>query len=229
MPALLHLREQERWKWLKDYEYTDREIDRGDLARLVDLEPFRKFQRLSSLRSGKLLNYSEIARDTAVSVDTARRYLEYLRISYQAILLQPFYKNITSSVVKTPKLYWLDVGLLKQLSGHKEGISGEIYETMVVSELTKWMKTMQKEADLYFYRTRSGLEVDLLLQTARGIIAMEIKARGQVVPSDLSPLKEVAARLGGEWRGGMVIYLGDEIKKLSKENIWAVPSHRLFT
>ena len=87
MPALLELSEDERWQWLKNDGYTYLERDLGDLARMDDLMPFRKFQRLSALRSSMLLNYSEIARDAGISVDTARRYLEYLRISYQTVLL----------------------------------------------------------------------------------------------------------------------------------------------
>lgn len=229
MPALLELADGEKWKWLRDYEYTYLERDLADLARLDDLEPFRKFQKLSALRSAKLLNYSELARDASVSVDTARRYLEYLSLSYQVILLQPYYKNITSSVVKTPKLYWLDVGLLRQLSGFRGELSGELYETMVVAEITKWIKTTQKEAEIYFYRTRSGLELDILLQTEHGIIGMEIKARQTISSSDLRPLKEIADGLGKNWRGGLVIYQGNEIKKVTEPDIWAIPSRRLFT
>jgi hypothetical protein len=228
MPALLPFSDEERWKWLKDYEYTYLERDLADLARLDDLTPFRKFQKLSALRSASLLNYSELARDASVSIDTARRYLEYLRISYQVILLQPYYRNLTSSVVKTPKLYWLDIGLLRQLCGFKGEVSGQIYETMVVGELVKWVKTMQKNTDIYFYRTRSGLELDIILQTSQGIIGAEIKARKTIASRDLRPLKEVAKCLGKDWLGGLVIYQGDEIKKIAQPNIWVVPSYRLF-
>jgi predicted AAA+ superfamily ATPase len=228
MPALLSLPDVERWKWLRDYEYTYLERDLSDLARLDDLGPFRTFQKLSALRSGKLLNYSELARDASVSIDTARRYFEYLRLSYQTLLLQPYRKNITSSVIKTPKLYWLDIGLLRQLSGFRGEFSGEIYETMVIGEIMKWMKTTQKNANLYFYRTRSGLELDILLQTDNGIIGMEIKARKLITPSDYRAMKEVALGLGNEWRGGLVIYQGNITKKIGEPNIWAIPSRRLF-
>lgn len=228
MPALLPLSDEERWKWLKDYEYTYLERDLADLARLDDLGPFTKFQRLSALRSGRLLNYSELARDASVSVDTARRYLEYLRLSYQVMLLQPYYRNITSSVVKTPKLYWLDIGILRHLSGQRGVNSGEIYETMVVNELYKWIKTAQKEAELFFYRTRSGLELDLLLHTEAGLIGIEIKGRAKIVNSDIKAMKEIAAALGSEWRGGLVIYQGDEIKQIAEPAIWAIPSRRLL-
>ena len=229
MPALLPLTEEERWKWLKDYEYTYLERDLGDLARLDDLEPFRTFQKLSALRSGQLLNYSEIARDAAVSVDTARRYLEYLRLSYQTILLQPYHKNITSSVIKTPKLYWLDIGLLRQLTGFTGNLSGQIYETMVVAEIFKWIKTAQRDIDIYFYRTRSGLELDLLLQTKAGIMGMEIKARTSVSPIDHKTMRDIANHLGKEWVGGLIVYQGNILKKVAEPNIWAVPSCRLFT
>ncbi|MGC8811506.1 MAG: ATP-binding protein [bacterium] len=228
MPALLPLNNDERWKWLRDYEFTYLERDLFDLARLDDLGPFRKLQKLSALRSGKILNYSELARDASVSVDTARRYLEYLRISYQTILLQPYYKNITSSVIKAPKIYWLDIGLLRQLTGFRGEVSGEIYETMVVGEIIKWIKTAQKDVELYFYRTRSGLELDILLQTESGLIGMEIKARREVAKTDLRAMKEIAARLGHAWRGGIVVYQGDALKKIAEPNIWAIPSRRLF-
>ncbi len=229
MPALLPEPEVDRRRWLKDYEYTYLERDLSDLARLDDLEPFRKFQKLAALRSGQLLSYSELARDAGVSVDTARRYLEYLKISYQTFLLQPFYQNITSTVIKTPKLYWVDIGILRHLCGLSTEISGPLYETLVVGEIIKWMKTMQRDGEVYFYRTRSGLELDLLLQTESGIVGMEIKSRSTVAMGDIGSMKDVAAGLGKKWRGGIVIYRGDEIKKLDPKNrIWAVPSHRLF-
>jgi hypothetical protein len=228
MPALLPLTDEDRWKWLRDYEYTYLERDLSDLARLDDLEPFTKFQRLSALRSGRLLNYSEIARDASVSVDTARRYLEYLRLSYQVILLQPYYQNIVSSVIKTPKLYWLDVGLLRRLSGQRDAVSGEIFETMVVNEIFKWIKTTQRDIEMFFYRTRSGLELDLLLSTGNGFIGIEIKSREGIVRCDIRAMKEIAAGLKNRWLGGLVIYRGDEIKKMADPEIWAVPSWRFL-
>lgn len=228
MPGLLTLSDDERRQWLKDYGFTYLERDLGDLARLDDLSPFRKFQQLTALRSGCLLNYSELARDAAVSVDTARRYLEYLRLSYQTLLLPPYRTNLTSAVIKTPKVYWLDVGLLRSLSGMSGAVTGEIYETMVVGELMKWMKTAGRDGELTFYRTRSGLEVDILLETAAGVVGMEIKNRRVIAPKDVTALKEVARGLGDRWRGGLVIYAGDAIVPLADPEIWAVPSRRLF-
>ena len=228
MPALLSLNDDERWKWLKDYEYTYLERDLADLARLTDLEPFRKFQKLCALRSGCLINYSDLARDCGVSPDTAKRYLEYLKLSYQVILLQPYSENLTSSIVKSPKLYFQDVGILRSLSGKKEGLSGEIYETMVITEMWKWIKTFGLDNELTFYRTRSGMEVDGILKTDTGIIGIEIKSREELFAKDVTPLKEVAEKLGNRFKGGLVIYRGNKLYKIAEPNIYAVPSRRLF-
>lgn len=228
MPALLHIHQEDRMQWLRDYELTYLERDLADLARLSDLEPFRLFQKLSALRSASLLNYSELARDTSISVDTAKRYLEYLKLSYQVELLQPYYRNLTSSLVKTPKLYWLDIGIWRVLSGFTGATSGQLIETVVVSEIIKWIRTMRRTVDLYFYRTRSGLEVDLLMQTSHGLVGIEIKSRQECVGKDATPLQQIAAQLKGEWRGGMVVYNGNRIYKIAEPNIWAVPLWRLL-
>jgi predicted AAA+ superfamily ATPase len=228
MPALLPLSEEDRWKWLRDYVYTYLERDLGDLARLDDLVPFRTFQKLSALRSAQLLNYSELSRDAGLSVDTARRYLQYLNLSYQTVLLQPYYRNITSSVIKSPKLYWVDVGLLRQLGGFRSEHFGQVYETMVVGELIKWIRTAQKQAEIYFYRTRSGMELDVLIQTRAGLVGIEIKSRKTYAKADLRTMKTISQRLGKEWRGGLLVNQGNVLRKIDEPSIWVIPSRRLF-
>lgn len=170
----------------------------------------------------------DLARDCGVSPDTAKRYLEYLKLSYQVILLQPYSENLTSSIVKSPKLYFQDVGILRSLSGKKEGLSGEIYETMVITEMWKWIKTFGLDNELTFYRTRSGMEVDGILKTDTGIIGIEIKSREELFAKDVTPLKEVAEKLGNRFKGGLVIYRGNKLYKIAEPNIYAVPSRRLF-
>lgn len=228
MPALFELGHTDRTEWLRSYSYTYLERDLTDLARLNDLGPFRKFQRLAALRSGQLISYAELGRDAGVSADTARRYLEYLRLSYQNLTLPPFSRNLTSQVIKTPKLYWLDVGLLRQMSGYWGEPTGAVFETYVIAEIHKWIKTSAAEAELFFYRTRSGLEVDLLIQTPRGIIGLEIKGRERIDQPDLYALREIGRALGSEWLGGLCVYRGSEIRQLGEPSIWAVPSHRLL-
>lgn len=230
MPALLHIKDgEERRKWIRDYSYTYLERDLLDLSKLNDLEPFKKFQKLSALRTGNLLNYSEIARDAGISVDTAKRYIEYLRISYQSILIQPYFENLTSIVVKTPKIYWIDMGILRNLTGNwGDVVDGNLYETFVVSEIYKYIKTMQLHCEIYFYRTKSGMEIDLILKTFKGMIGIEIKNRNSIAKSDFSNLKKISEYLGSRWIGGIILYTGDVIEKVGEPDIWAVPTRRLL-
>lgn len=228
MPALLHIPEHERSKWLKAYEYTYLQRDLSDLAKLNDLEPFRRLQQLAALRASKLLNYSELARDVGISVDTTRRYLEYLRISYQVFLLAPYSENLTSSAIKTPKLYWLDQGILRQLTGQKNIVTGELFENMVISEIVKWTRTQQYDVELFFYRTYDGLEVDLLIQTQDGIIGIEVKSAKKAHKKDIKALTKVADSLGDRWLGGLLVYQGSNIEKMT-DTIWAIPSYRLLS
>lgn len=88
---------------------------------------------------------------------------------------------------------------------------------------------MRRSVDLYFYRTRSGLEIDLLMQTPHGLIGAEIKSRQECVGKDATPLQQIAAQLKEEWLGGVIIYNGSRIYKIAEPNIWAVPLWRLLT
>ncbi len=229
MPALLPLNETDRRQWLRDYGHTYLERDLGDLARLDDLGPFREFQRLAALRSGQILSYSELARDTGVAIATSRRYLEYLKLSYQTFVLPPYRKNLTSAVIKTPKLYWTDIGIMRQLQGYRGAATGALFETFVVGEIYKWVRTAGENVQLYFYRTRSGLEVDLLMQTSKGIWGIEVKSSQEIASKDYRSLREVAKALGSEWLGGLVVTRSKALELLDAETkIWNMPVQRLL-
>jgi predicted AAA+ superfamily ATPase len=230
MPELLRLDDDERREWLRSYQVTFLERDLADLASLRDLLPFRSLQRLAMLRSGQLLSYAELARDAAMSASTARRYLEYLAISYQVVLLPPYSRNLTSTVVKSPKLYWTDIGLLRHGTGQWGPITGDMFETLVVTELHKWFTTAARDVPRYFYRTRSGLEVDLLMETPGGLMGIEIKSRARAHRRDARGLRALAEHLGASWRGGLVVSRGGPVEPIDSEhNIWSVPAHRLLT
>ena len=229
MPALLALNDEDRRSWLRSYRQTFLERDLADLVRLKDLEPFRKLQELAMLRSGQLLSYSELARDAGVSPATARRYLEYLNLSYQVVLLRPYSRNLTSTVVKSPKLYWMDLGLSREVTASHGELTGAELETQLDAESHKWIRTMAPNEKLYFYRTRSRMEVDLLLETPRGVMAVEVKNRGQAYPEDARALAELRGPLGSSWLGGLVVYRGTRLQPLREaDGIWAVPAHQLF-
>ncbi len=235
MPELLFLDDADRREWLRSYQMTFLERDLADLTRVFDLLPFRTLQRLAMLRTGQLLNYAELGRDAALSAATARRCLEYLRLSYQVGLLPPYARNVTSSTVKTPKLHWMDIGLLRQGTGMWGPLDGPMFETLVVAEARKWVDTMARDASLWFYRTRSGHEIDLLVTVPEGVIAIEIKNRWQAGRRDTTGLVRLARALGDEWVGGLVVHRGADLLPLYeardaqlRSGIWAVPVQRLF-
>lgn len=229
MPELLRLDHSDRQEWLRSYEITYLERDLGDLARLSDLAPFRKFQKIAALRSAKQLSYAEMSKDAGVSSETARRYLEYLRLSYQAFSLPPYTVNLTSQVVKAPKYYWSDLGLLRHLSGQHAATSGELFETFVVSELYKWVQSSGMNLRLFYYRTRSGLEADLLLESEHGLIGIEIKSRERVDGHDAGSLRRIAQAAGTRWLGGMVVHSGTQLHPIGAPDIWGVPAARLLS
>lgn len=227
MPELLAIEDDERRDWLRSYRETWLERDLNDLVRVSNLLPFGTLRRLAMLRTAEPLHYAELARAAALSAATVRRYLEYQRLCYQVVLLPPFGRNLTSATVKTPKIHWMDLGLLRRETGASGPLTGPMFETLVVGEAHKWIGTMGRDARLSFYRTRSGREVDLLVSLPSGVIGIEVKNRARVVRRDASALRALAAALDSEWVGGLVVHRGEEITEM-EPGIWAVPVHRLF-
>lgn len=224
---MFSLNEAERRDWLRSYTNTYVERDLADIARVDDWEPFRRFTRLAALRSGQLLSYADLARDAGLSPGTARNYFQYLTLSYQAFTLMPYLRNATSRLVKAPKLYWVDPGLWRQQIGMWGEPNGALLETFVVSEIWKWVKTMDRQVELGYYRTHDGLEVDLLLATPAGLWGLEIKTTRQVAPRDTRSLRRLAEMFGAEWRGGLVVCQCEQLTQLDR-NLWAVPVGRLL-
>ena len=162
-----------------------------------------------------------------IGTPTVRRYLEYLRLSCQVILLPPDSANLTAATIKTPRIHWMDLGLLRQNAGCSGELTGPPFESLVVSEARKWVDTLGRGTPLSFHRTRSGREVDLVVTTASGPIGIEVKNRGTVVPRDASALRALAKALGQEWVGGLVVDRGEDLRDLGGD-VWAVPVHRRF-
>jgi predicted AAA+ superfamily ATPase len=229
MPALEGLEAEARKEWLADYRSTFLQRDLADLARLHDLMPFSSFQRIIAQRSAQILNYADLARDSGISADTAKRYLEYLRISYQTELLQPWFSNPTRRLVKSPKVIHLDMGLLRSASSSWETDSGEFFENFVIAEMIKHIRTLKTDARLWFWRTSGGAEVDAVIDGPRGIWGLEIKNRATAHPGDARHLKSLAAESGTRWLGGFVLYRGKTMAKIADPNIWALPSWRLWS
>jgi hypothetical protein len=222
LPSLLQYSDTERLEWLNAYQATYLERDLADLARLRDLEPFSTCHRLAALRTGRILSYSEIARDAGLPVTTVRRYLGYLEISYQTVRLSPWASNVSVRLVKSPKLVWCDLGVQRVLSGHLKGITGEQYESAIISQALVTLWNLGIRVAPSFLRTASGLEVDLILEGPHGLLAFEIKNRPKVSEKDAAAIERSRAILGKGFRAGIVVYRGNEVGQLT-QSVFAVP------
>lgn len=144
------------------------------------------------------------------------------------MLLQPFRRTLTRALVNSPKLDWVDLGLQRHVTRQWSELTGEQFETLVGGEIHKLCSTMARDVASSFYRTRSGLEVDLMLESSAGLLGVEIKNRVHAVRRDWNALRSVGSELGPEWLGGLVAYRGDRVERLDEElGIRAVPIHRL--
>ncbi|MDO8277111.1 MAG: ATP-binding protein [Burkholderiaceae bacterium] len=181
-PALFD-RELTAGDWFPNHVTTYLERDVRQLIAVRDLSQFQRFVRMCAARSGQLLNLAALGADCGISAVTAREWLSVLEASYLVTRLAPYHRNFGKRLVKAPKLYFLDVGLMTWLLGIRDAASiqhhaarGALFETYVVGEFIKRRFNAGQPADLYFWRDSAGHEVDLLYETVQGLQAIEIKS-----------------------------------------------------
>lgn len=176
--------------WLAAYYRTYVERDLRDVLRVMDIDSFERFVRLVAARTGQELNLSSLASDAGVSQTTASHWVSALRTSYLVTLLNPYHKNFNKRLRKRPKLHFLDTGLVcylldirtpKMLRDHP--LRGAIFESFVVSELTKAFANRGEEAPLYHWRDATGHEIDVIIDMGDRQIPLEVKS-GMTVAAD---------------------------------------------
>jgi predicted AAA+ superfamily ATPase len=185
------LNDEEREEWLKMYVRTFLERDIRDLASFRDLEPFIKLQRYLAHTTGALANYSSIAKETGVSLPTVQRYVRYMEISYQTVVLPAWFANPIKKLVKSPKIHFLDNGILRAVLQKKGGMTGNEFESAVIAEIYKQIKTYKLPLTCYHLRTQDGREIDLLLESENYYIAIEIKMTEHVNHTDARHLHDL--------------------------------------
>jgi len=188
----------DRNEWLNSYLTTYVERDVRNLQAVQDLVRFRIFLKLLAGRAGDLLNLQELARDAGISVNTAKDWISLLETTFVVFRLAPWHRNTSKRLVKTPKLYFWDTGLLTFLAGidsedrlASDRQIGHIFENYVITELRKQAMALSPRHECFFYRTQDGAEVDLLLQTEHGVLACEMKWGSHSSSSDVKALSEL--------------------------------------
>lgn len=168
--------------WHGSYLSTYIERDIRNIKAISDLGRFQNFVKLLAARAGNLLNISEVAKEAGVSQPTAKSWISILESTYIIYLLKPYFRNHTKRQVKSPKLYFVDTGLLCYLLGidtHdrflRSAEKGSLFENMVIMECIKRLASKEGRFECFFYRTPSGVEVDLICEHSGKTYAYEIK------------------------------------------------------
>jgi len=207
MPALTHhgYNDEDRRKWLEDYFSTYLQRDLSDLGRLNELEPFIRAQQATALRTTRPINFSELGRLSGVSPQTAKKFMRYLELSYQVILLPAFFRNPEKRLAKQPKVVFLDPGIRRGIL-RKSGLqSGSEYESAVIGEIFKQVKTADLPIDFYHLRTLDGREVDLLLESEHGFVAIECKMTANPSRNDIRGMRNLTGLLDKPLLAGLVV------------------------
>lgn len=180
-----------RFRWLGQYVRTYLERDVRDLASFRELEPFVKLQQYVALQTGAILNSSAIAQAIGVSTKTVQRYIRYLELSYQALVLPSWSRSEHKRLVKSPKVHFLDYGVLQAIVQKRGTPTGLEFESLVVAEMYKQARNVFADARFFYLRTLDGLEVDLLVELAQGYLAFEIKSTERVSMLDARHLRNL--------------------------------------
>lgn len=222
-----------RMLWFSSYIRSHVERDLLDIGNIRNLDSFMRLYLSLALRSANLLNKSDLANDCQIDTKTLDNYLSILKNTYQVALLKPWFTNAAKRLVKMPKVFMLDTGILCHLLKitspaelHESNNRGAVYETFVLSELVKANTYAAQPVDLSFYRTSDGKEIDFVLDNGKGLVLLEVKAAHSVTPTDFRHIRHFIEQNPGRVVQGMVLYAGERALPFGEcdgVELWAVP------
>lgn len=231
-PALVSGRVKDVQVFYGSYVKTYIERDVREITKIADELQFLQFLKVIAARTANLLNLSEVARDVGISQPTARAWLSILESCGLVYLLRPYSANITSRIVKTPKVYFMDTGLCSYLTGWTSAqtlasgaMSGAMLETFVVSEIIRKFWNSGREAPVWFYRDKAGTEIDLLVEQDGVLNPIEIKKSASPSLKDVKAFAKVASE-GVKLGNGTLVCLVESPVPLSR-NVQVLPVGRL--
>jgi hypothetical protein len=225
-PAL-HLRTaRDRSVWFDGYVRTYLERDLQDLSSIAALPDFRRLMRAACRRVGQLVNQTELGRDVALSQPTVHRYLNLLETSYLLVRLPAYASNRTKRLIKAPKLYWGDTGVALHL-GEGEEPGGAQLENLVLQDLLAWRDARVDRAEVSYWRTAVGEEVDLVIEAGGRLLPVEVKATARPRLADAVHLRTFRAEYGRKSRAGLLLHTGSTLAWLAAE-VLAAPWWRVL-
>ena len=207
----------DRQLWLASYVQTYLERDVRSVLGVRDLGAFQTFLRLAAARTAQMLNLVDLARDVGVSPPTIRQWLSVLEASHQIFLLRPHFENLGKRLVKSPKLYWLDTGMVCFLLGLRDEeavlrgpMAGPLFETAVMAELAKLFYHRGLPPALWYWRSRDGWEVDLLVELDGRLHPMEIKTTATPRPAHAESVVRWRSLAGERAGQGLLLAQAEE-------------------
>lgn len=222
-----------RMLWFSSYIRTYIERDLHDVGNIRNLDSFMRLYLLLALRSANLLNKSELAKESQIDTKTLDNYLSTLKNTYQVKILKPWFSNEAKRLVKMPKIFMLDTGILCHLLRitttnelNQSLQRGAIYETFVLSELIKANTYTAQPVDISFYRTQEGKEIDFILDNGKSLTPIEVKAAHTVTLQDFRHIQYFIEQNQGKVVQGIVFYSGERVLPFGEKDgvkLWAVP------
>ncbi|MFH1175937.1 MAG: ATP-binding protein [Acidobacteriota bacterium] len=215
-PELISGRITDTALWHASYVQTYLERDVRSLRQIGDLGQFQAFLRLVASRTAQLLNLSDAARDLGVAVNTVKAWLSILEATYQVIVLRPYWANVGKRLVKSPKVYFTDTGTLSYLAGLQDPshaangpLGGPLLETAVITEVLRSLAHRGIEPQLYFWRTATGVEVDLVVDTGPTLVPIEVKLSSTPNPAMARGIEAFRRDIGPRAIRGFVVHPGN--------------------
>ena len=225
-PALHMRNADERATWFEGYVRTYLERDLVDLSAIASLPDFRRLMGRVCLRLGQIANQTALGRDVGLSQATAHRYLNLLETSYMLVRLPAYSVNRTKRLVKSPKLYWGDVGLALHIAGI--GAPGrEHLENLVLNDLLAWRDARQGRVEVLYWRTVAGEEVDFVIEAGEWLLPIEIKASEQPRLRDTVRLRSFRKEYPDQARAGLLLHAGETVEWLAPD-VLAAPWWRVI-
>lgn len=215
-PAVHMTTTADRALWFEGYIRTYLERDLQVLSSIAALPDFRRLMRAAALRVGTLVNQTELGRDVALPQPTAHRYLNLLEASYLLVRLPAYAVNRTKRLMKSPRLYWGDTGLALHLAGSPEP-TGAHLENLVLHDLLAWRDARSDHAEILYWRTTAGEEVDFVIEAGGRLVPIEIKATGRPRLSDTAHLRAFRKEYGRKARAGLLLHSGSTLEWLTPD------------
>jgi predicted AAA+ superfamily ATPase len=218
--------------WLRSYLSTYLERDVRQLQNIRDLGQFQSFLTLCAAAHGQELNLARLSRDCGISQPGARQWLGVLTASYIVLLVPPYHSNLGKRAIKSPKLYFVDSALAAELTRQPSAaalwtgpVGGAFFEGWVVTETIKFQKARAMRADIYFWRSHDGLEVDLIIESRGRLHAIEIKQTATPSLHHLGGLRRFRNLVGDGAIGSLVLVCNVREPTPLPDQVKAIPWH----